>query len=320
MDDEAPGHDSGHGLSWGAYVEWLVSEHGSLAAVAKALAAKGAWKEDAGSIERSLRRLRARGQLDGGQSGERAIAAFGLPGAIDARVRWIGAYHSRFTDLPVPICEDLIRVWDRPPVTTSIAGGNWLAAAHATLCLRRNDHRGASDHLARAQRRRGPVEARIELSLIEAFIVSRKDEPRAVHLLEELATLIKQSSDENLRARWLDQRAYFLSRAGRHAEAEAIYASIPEASPPFARCRRENGLAYAKWKLGQQKAALAHAHAACAAAGDGGHVRLRAMALSVLAKVLGSPDGDEAQRRAMAIATVLEDEGLRLRFAVRSAP
>jgi hypothetical protein len=320
VDDDAPGHDPGHGFSWAEYVDWLVHERGSLAGVAKALGAHRAWQEDVVSIERALRRLRTRGQLDGGQWGERALAMFGLPGAIDARVQWIGAYHSRFTDLPVPVCEDLIRVWDRPPVNTSIAGACWLAAAHATLCLRRNEVAAAAGHIARAPRKRAPAEARIELTLIEAFIVSRKDEAAATVLLEGLTPLMKQTSNENLRARWIDQRAYSLSRANKHVEAVALYSSIPANGPPFARCRRENGLAYAKWKLKKQEAAITHAHEACAAAGDGGHVRLRAMALSVLGKVLGAPDGDEAQRRAQAIATALHDEGLRLRFERHRAP
>ena len=39
--------------------------------------------------------------------------------AVAARVRWMAAYHSRFTDLPVAIGEDIVRLWDHPPTTDS---------------------------------------------------------------------------------------------------------------------------------------------------------------------------------------------------------
>src|SRR5688500_5887809 len=111
-----PGHDPGQGFSWADYVDWLVETHGTLAAVAERLSALRAYKEDAASIERALRRLRARGQKEGGSWGTRVLAAIGLPGAAEARTRWMGAYHSRFVDLPVPLCLDLVRLWDRPPI------------------------------------------------------------------------------------------------------------------------------------------------------------------------------------------------------------
>jgi hypothetical protein len=54
------------GLSWGDCVAWLVELHGTLAATAERLAAHRGYVDDAGSVERALRRLRARGQQDGG--------------------------------------------------------------------------------------------------------------------------------------------------------------------------------------------------------------------------------------------------------------
>jgi hypothetical protein len=49
-------------------------------------------------------------------------------------------------------------------------------------------------------------------------------------------------------------------------------------------------------------------------AGDGGHLRLRAMGLSMLGRILGGDEGEAIKARALAIVTSLDDEGLRLRF------
>ena len=88
--------------------------------------------------------------------------------------------------------------------------------------------------------------------------------------------------------------------------------------PPLALCRRANGLAFALWKRGDVAGGAALARKACEHAGDGGHLRLRAMALQMLARIAGGAKGEEARRRAMEIATSLEDEALRMRF-VRNA-
>src|SRR4051812_1873228 len=109
--EHAPGHEPGHsGFTWADYVDWLVKTAGSLAAAAARICAQHGYKESTESVERALRRLRDRGQEEGGKWGVRALSTFGLPGAAEARTRWMGAYHSRFTDLPVSICEDLIRL------------------------------------------------------------------------------------------------------------------------------------------------------------------------------------------------------------------
>lgn len=109
---------------------------GTLAAVAERLASQRGFSDDVNSIERALRRLRTRGQLAGGTWGARALTVFGLPAAADARARWMGAYHSRFIDLPVPLCLDLVRPWDRPPVSKAPAARLWLVLARATCALR----------------------------------------------------------------------------------------------------------------------------------------------------------------------------------------
>jgi hypothetical protein len=124
-----------------------------------------------------------------------------------------------------------------------------------------------------------------------------------------------------LHARWIDQRGYEKNqtrdaRGPDHAAAEALYRTIPEAgAPSFALCRRAAGLAYARWKQGHRDEGAALAEQACRHAGDGGHLRLRAMSLQMLGRILGGEEGAEARRRALGIASALDDEALRLRFS-----
>lgn len=334
----SPGQDPGHdappdvenasdpGFSWADHVAWLVEKMGSLAAVAERLSALRGYKEDVATIERALRRLRTRGQLDGGTWGGRLLAAFGLPGAVDARARWMGAYHSRFVDLPLPVCRDLIRLWDRPPISDAPASRIWLALAHTTCALRGNEREAALTHLqrARASFAKAPPEARAELLLVEAYMVSRDDVQAVPAMLVQVERLLEEDMPAQdkacLHARWIDQRAYEKNRVmpGKtpdHAGAEALYRTINERSaPPFALCRRSNGLAYALWKQGQAEEAAACARRAAEHAGDGGHLRLRAMALNMLARIVTGPESDQARSRAAAIAASLDDEALTMRF------
>lgn len=328
----APGHDPGQGppgLSWGDYVDALVAAHGTLAAVAEKLAAHRAYVDDVASVERALRRLRARDQLAGGTWGARALAAFGLPDAASARSRWMGAYHSRFVDLPVPLCQDLVRLWDRPPVSEAPGARAWLALAHASNALRAADRSAAALHLQRARASIGAAEpaARVELLLTEAFVASRGEPARVPELLAEVEPLLALPMPEEDRAclvaRWIDQRAYEANHAPGGPEgaarAEALYRTLPErAAPPFALCRRANGLAFARWKQGHREEAIAFAREAVRHAGDGGHLRLRAMALTMLGRILGEAEGAHFRARAAAIVTSLEDEALRLRFRIRA--
>lgn len=314
------------GFSWADHVAWLVEAHGSLSAVAERLSALRGYEDDVATIERALRRLRARGQRDGGAWGARLLAAFGVPGAVDARARWMGAYHSRFTDLPLPVCRDLVRLWDRPPVSDAPASRVWLALAHATCALRGNEPDAAAVHLrrARASIAKAPPEARVEIHLVEAFLASRADIPAVPGLLARVEPLLAEpmpSQDRAcLYARWIDQRAYEKNRVAEgkppdNAGAESLYRTIPEdGAPPFALCRRASGLAYARWKQGFPGEAASFARRACDHAGDGGHLRLRAMALNMLARITTGPESDAARARAAAIAASLDDEALRMRF------
>src|SRR5262245_16147479 len=93
------GHKAGQAgvaLDWAAFVDGLAEEHGSLAAVAERLAATRAFRDDVESITRALRRLRGRGSRSGGKWGDRLLATFSLPRAVDERLRFMGSYHARF--------------------------------------------------------------------------------------------------------------------------------------------------------------------------------------------------------------------------------
>jgi hypothetical protein len=307
---DAPGQDPGQSLSWGEYVAWLVERHGSLAAVANKLAENRGWSDDAASIERALRRLRSREHLDGGTWGRRVLSVFGLPEDVASRARFLGAYHSRFTDLPVAICEDLVRLWDRPPVSESRDAALVLAIAWTTCALRRGDRDAANQHLARARaaRAHAPADARAELLLTEAYV-------NRAEVLDEVDAVLTEAMDNDdracLRARLVDQRGYQLNRARDHAAAQRLYATIDPSGPPFARCRRCNGLAYARWRQGDGVGGAALAREAAEHAGDGGHLRLRAMALAMLARITSD---DAPRERAITIARMLGDQALVARF------
>lgn len=80
-----PGHDSGHapgGSSWGDLVHHWRAEHGGWAALAEELVRRAGdvgLPKDLGSIQRGLRRLSERGQLEGGQYGRWMLRYFGVP-------------------------------------------------------------------------------------------------------------------------------------------------------------------------------------------------------------------------------------------------
>lgn len=299
------------------YLDGLVHEHGSLATVSERLAATHAWREDVESITRALRRLRLRGSLPGGKWGERLLRTFGLPTSVDARLRFMGSYHSRFVDLPVSLCGDLVQLWDRPPTSESRAGRLWLSLARATLALRSGADDEAREHLRAARAHAaGEPAAQIEVALGESLLFSRDRPAEVAPALADVPALLAQlhgGDADCLRARWAGQVAHALNRAGDVAGGEALHLALPDApdTHPFARSRRANGVAYARFRRGDVAAALDHARQAARHAGDAGHVRLRAMALLMVARVApGSPEGDEARARARAIGQALEDATL----------
>jgi len=320
--------DAPVGFTWSDYIEDLVSQVGSLTGVAERLALTRSFEDDVGSIERALRRLRGRGLQPGGKWGQALLAVFGLPASVQARLRWMAAYHSRFSDLPVDLCEDLVRLWDHPPTTERRENRAWLALARTSIALRRNDQQTASTSLEQAQNELGPtplVEAQIETLLVRAFIASKHEPASVPELLASVEPKLEAVQDADDRAclhvRWIDQQAYGLNQ-GRDAApnpsaAEALYLRVPTADvPPFVLCRRANGLAYARWKQGHSDEAASLAREAARHAGDGGHVRLRIMALSLLARI--DPREAGSHERALAMSKRLEDELLLARFAPRA--
>lgn len=310
-----PGQDSGHPFVWAHLVDAWAEQHGSLAAAAEALAAERGFAESVESIARGLRRLRKRGTLGGGVWGRRALRAFGVPGDVQGRVRWMGQYHTRFTDLPTSLCLQLLRGWDRPPISESNARV-WIQLGWASVELRRRELGPA---IARLDAFR-PVEplARAEHALVSAFAHSRRSRDRVPRLLESARSAFEALAPGDdracLHARWVDQLGYVQNVHERdHAAAHALYAAIPEDGPPFALVRRYNGMGWSALKLGRREQALAHARHSVEVAGDGGSLRLRAMALKLLAAAATGPEAERATARARAIAERLEDEELRFR-------
>ena len=312
--------DSTGGFSWGELVAALVESHGTLTAVAWKLI-EHAQGDDVASVERALRRLRTRGQRDGGRWGQLVLRVFGVPAPIENRLRWFGLYHSPFNDLPIALCLDQLRLWDRPPIATSRARV-WLHLGFASCALRTRQFDEAAVHVRRARASLAPLPAeydvaRIELALVDAYLASRIDAAAVEPALDVASRLLAsaQLAREDrvcFEARLADQRAYQLNRAGEYAAALALYEAIPAGVHPFASYRRDSGRAYGAWKRGDRTLALEHAHAACEHAGDGGYTRLRAMGLLMLGKILGA-DGDEARVRARQIADRLGDDELRKR-------
>ena len=307
----------GAALVWGAYLDGLVAEHGSLVAVCEKVAALRGYQEDVESIGRALRRLRARGTLPGGTWGDRLLATFGLPAEVGDRLRFMGQYHSRFVDLALPLAADLVQLWDRPPTSQSRAGRTWLSLARATLALRANAYGDAGIHLATAAATASDdPRARVELALGRALIASRAEPARVPGELaavpDQLAALRGGDAD-CLRARYVGQVGHALNHAGDFARALALHRELPDlpGTHPFARSRRANGIAYGLYRTGDREGALAHARRAATFAGDAGHVRLRAMALLMISRIgRASAEADDARERARAIAHALSDARL----------
>ncbi|MCA9544501.1 MAG: hypothetical protein KC613_08925 [Myxococcales bacterium] len=253
------------------------------------------------------------------------LQVFGLPTAVADRVRWMGQYHSRFSDLPTSLAAELLRPWDRPPVSETPAR-IWVLLGRASVGLRRRSA-AVAGLVAQASvlATRAEPSAQVELALVQAFCWARSDAAGCSRALAEAERLLcddgaqMDSADRvNLHARWVDQVAYPLNRPGAgardHTAAADLYRSIPAEGPLFAQCRRANGLGWSLLKLGDRAGAEVEARRSVAAAGDLGSLRLRAMALNLLGAATDGEVSAAAKARAQGIAARLEDEALRLRF------
>jgi hypothetical protein len=236
----------------------------------------------------------------------------------------MGFYHSPFNDLPLPMCVDQVRLWDRPPVSATRAR-LWLHLGHASCALRRRAFDEAAGHAARATSAIAGLPAaydaaRIEIALADGYIASRLapevgtgDVGAALDRAERAldAAEVEPGDAACFRARLVDQRAYQLNHRGDHAAAAALYDSLPDADVhPFASYRRDAGRAFGLARAGRTADALALATRACAHAGDGGYTRLRAMGLLMIAKIRGPADAAAELARARGIAERLADPEL----------
>jgi tetratricopeptide (TPR) repeat protein len=299
------------GCTWQRYVDQLTQEHGGWTALTNLLIRRAGPSVglpiDPATIERGLRRLRARGNAPGGQYGRWLLRYFGVPRPLEDTARWMGQYHSRFADLPLSLRGAQLWLWDRPPIAESPAAC-WIHLGLASLALRQRDLDGVRLRLAQLDGTTPPA-ARLEAVLLEA----RLDHGRAAELLARADASIERlptgAERDCYHARCADQRAYQLIHTGpapKLARAARLYRSInANSAAAFARFRRDHGLAYCHWKLGDHERAVRHARAAIEQAGDAGLLRFRVMALELLAHIEPG-EAPALRRRAARIVAELD--------------
>lgn len=324
-----PGHETGQpsdshlgdAFTWREYVEALRDELGGWSDLAEALEdrAPDEVPEGPDSVIKGLKRLARRRHQPGGRYGDLLLRVFGLPPSIKVWGRLMGQYHSRFADLPVSLRREQLVRWDRPPVSDSPAAA-WVHIGLASLAHRDGNTAEAKRCLSlAADVRRPEAAAQLEHALLTARIASDEsrhdDETDAVNRAEPLLAHAGITLTDRLcfQARIADQRAYRVSRHWRSdlstlAEALTLYEAIPfEDVPPFVAFRRELGIAWCLWRQDDSSAGMEHARRAYDHAGDGGFVRLRVMALNLMAGIANEgPDGP-LRARARTLAEALED-------------
>lgn len=316
------------GCTWQRYLDQLADEHGGWTALTRVLMRRAGHAaglpEDPGTVERGLRRLKSRGNAPGGQYGDWLLHYFGVPHSLEDTARLLGQYHSRFADLPLSLREAQLWSWDRPPIAESSAAC-WIHLGLASVALRRKDLDDARLRLARVGDTAHPA-AQVESALFNArMAMDSEQHTRAEALLTQtqaqIALLPPGQEQDCYQARCADQRAYHAIHAihAKHADPETrlphairLYESINARSPAaFARFRRDHGLAYCHWKLGDHDRAVRHARAAVDHAGDAGLLRFRVLALHLLAHIEPN-DARTLHRRADAIIAELEHADLQL--------
>ncbi|MCB9596489.1 MAG: hypothetical protein H6719_27445 [Sandaracinaceae bacterium] len=315
------GQDPGHpSPTWAQLVHAWRDRAGGWVPLAEELLRRGGGRselpDNLETIERGLRRLAARGHASGGQYGRWLERFFGTPPEIEGWLRWLGQYHSRFADLPVSLRRRQLEHWDQPPLNEA-AAGVWLDLGMASVGFRLDDEAVLGARLDRARRKldRASAAARLEHALLRA----RVDDPDGAWLdaaaagLDDPALGVEDAAC--YRARHVDATAYRRMREGASfAEGRALYASIPaDTAIPFVDFRRALGLAYCDWKAGDVDAGLRAALAAADHAGDGGYVRLRAMAFNLASRIATGDRAAELADRARVLSERLEDEELRAR-------
>lgn len=302
-------------------VEHYVSKFGGWAALAdeliRRLRSAGRSPPALDTVQKGLRRLTRRPAGDGGQYGRWLVKHFGIPRTMEARLRFVSAYHSRFSDLPSSLRLDQLRLWDRPPISESPLAV-WVHVGLASVWHRMQQPERCLERMALAEPLAAQVggHARMEVSLMGARLASDAgDDARTAEHLTEVGAMLDDAAqdDETLcyRARWVGQRAFQHTRGnaqGRFEDAYAWFAALPEdAGVPFVSYRRNAGMAYQSWKLGRTDEAVALALRAADHAGDGGFVRFRVMAYNLLARMHQGSDATHWRARARALAESIED-------------
>lgn len=319
-----PDIDEQPGCTWGRYIELLAKAHGGQSALVDMLQKRATGVElpdDPQTIERAIRRLGQRGNGSGGKYGRWLIRFFGVPAELRTAARWMGQYHQRFADLPSSLRRQQLLLWDRPPMCET-RQAPWIYLGLASVALRQRDPIEAERRL-RAARAKLPLvadhEAIIEADLLDARLASDvKDRRRAGEKLDAAGERLVDISDLKERAcygaRLADQRAYQLLHPSEgepdRMRALSIYASIEGYDVPFAHFRREHGMAYCQWKLGESETALTHIRRAADFAADGGFIRFRAMALTLQAHMSSPEEAAPLRARARRMAETIEQEDL----------
>jgi hypothetical protein len=332
MERIVPGRDLGHvieeppiGLDWKRYVDHFKSEHGGWRQLADELIRRASDTVevplDPGSVEKGLRRLAAKKHRPGGDYGRWMLRFFGVPPDVERAAAWLAQYHSRFSDLPTSLRLEHLLLWDRPPLSESKVAA-WIDVGMAAVLYHRGDRAAAAARLARARagaERAGPSLS-LEVSLLSAYVATneqRRDE--AEELFDRAESLLSKELEPAdracYRARLVAQRAFHLTKpiAGDAdlTGALALFESIEEELDlPFVCFRKYPGLAYCRWKLGDALEGARLARLAATHAGDGGLIRFRAMALSMLAQMVEPDAAQPIGARAGRMARMLEDETL----------
>ena len=305
-------------------MEPLVSLHGGWAALADELVRRSR-EGDVFTVEKGLRRLSRRGHQDGGRYGRLVLRHFGAPPAIESWARWLGQFHGRFTDLPSSLRIEQLRVWDRPPISEGRVGA-WIDVGLASAHHRRGELDECTRRMARARTlaERHESDAVIETALFEARLEADDDRyddarrtlDRVERAIDAHAAAITPADRLCYRARLLGQRAFMHTRPRRGEaldlhQARALFLAIEEIpGVPFAAFRRAAGLAYCTWKLGDPVEGARLAELAAEHAGDGGFIRFRVMALSLLSRMVAPERAREIVARTERMARALEDDEL----------
>jgi hypothetical protein len=277
--------------------------------------------QDPGTVERGLRRLACRGHKPGGQYGRWMLRFFGFTSPIEQWVKWMGIYHTRFSDLPSGLRLETLELWNRPPIAESPLAC-FLQVGIASAHYSRLDLTTCRHWLERAERHTtaAGVEAELEVGLVRAQLETEQgDHAAAAARLDALDNRFATAGlpvnfAASYRARIQHLRAVQLTRplAGEpdFARANQLYETVPESPVPFVVFRKCVGLAYCAWKLGHPEQAVRLAERAVEAAGDGGLMRMRVMALNMLSRVVPADRAKALTDRARHMANALQDEEL----------